>query len=76
MSGKRQPISDALCKEHIKRLAKKHNVDAKDIVTKLLALEDKNDFRNGKLSVGVLDLFIKVWKDMGCPDQVNKWSKE
>lgn len=68
----RGPIrSDALCKEIIRFLAKRHKIDPKLIVTKLMSEDDKNDLRDGNLSENVFSKHIEVWIKKGCPDYRN-----
>jgi uncharacterized protein YaeQ len=68
MHGK-QKLSDEACKLIIRRLAKRYNIDAKDIVTKLMSEDDKQDMREGNLPYNVLVLYIEVWIEMGMPNQ-------
>lgn len=69
-------ISDKICKEIIKTLAKKCNVDPKLIVTRLMSEEDKEDMRNGLLPIDSLELHVRVWIEKGMPDYAHGHSAE
>ena len=66
-----KPITDIECKEIIKRLAKRLNVDASLVTTRLMSQEDKQDMREGKLLGKALETHIKVWKKSGYPNYAN-----
>lgn len=61
-------LTDSECKEIIKRLGKRLDVDPTLIVTRLMSEDDKQDMRNGNLPVKSLECHIKVWKQAGYPD--------
>ena len=65
-------LSDNKCKQIVRELAVKHEVDPRLITTRLLSAEDKNDMRNGDLPIEALDKFIEVWVWMGMPDQMRQ----
>ena len=64
-------LSDESCKNIIRNLAGRYNVDPCLVATKLLSKEDKNDMRNGLLPIEVLDAHIKNWAFLKMPDYVN-----
>lgn len=66
MSG--QKISDDACKNIIRRIALKHEIAPKLIVTRLMSEEDKDDMRNGDLPYDCLDLHVELWIKAGMPD--------
>lgn len=68
-----QTLTDEACKKIIKMLARMLQLDAKDIATKFLDEDGKNDLRTGAMSIDVLELHLKIWKKAGCPDYVNLW---
>ena len=61
-------LTDIECKEIIKRLGARLNVDPKLIVTRLMSEDDKNYMREGNLPAKSLECHIKVWKANGMPD--------
>lgn len=61
-------LTDSECKDIIRRLAKRHGVQARLIVTRLMSEEDKQDMREGNLPAKALDCHIKVWKENGMCD--------
>lgn len=63
-----QKQSDKLCKIIIRDLATKFKIDPKLIVTRLLDKNDKEDMRNGLLTIEVLESHIKAWIEIGIPD--------
>lgn len=63
-----KPLTDNECKDIIRRLAKRHEVEARLITTRLISDEDKQDMREGNLTAKSLDCHIKVWKQNGMPD--------
>lgn len=63
-----KPLNDDECKEIIRRLAKRHEVKASLIPTRLMSDEDKQDMRDGNLPIKSLDCHIKVWKQYGMPN--------
>lgn len=66
MCGKK--LDDNACKNIIRDLGRRLNVDPKLIVTRLLSEDDKNDMRNGDLPINALKLHIELWIKTGCPD--------
>jgi len=66
MCGKK--LDDNTCKNIIRDLGRRLNVDPKLIVTRLLSEDDKNDMRNGDLPLNALKLHIEVWIKAGLPD--------
>ena len=63
-----KPLTDSECKEIIKRLRKRLDVDPMLIVTRLMSEDDKQDMRDGNLPAKALECHIKVWKKAGYPD--------
>lgn len=63
-----KPLTDSECKDIIRRLAKRHDVEARLVTTRLMSEEDKQDMREGNLSAKALDCHIKVWKENGMCD--------
>lgn len=61
-------LTDAECKDIIRRLGKRLKVDPKLIVTRLMSEEDKKDMRDGNLPLESLRCHVKVWIDTGLPD--------
>lgn len=61
-------LTDEECKAIIKSVAIKLCARAQLIATRLLTEEDKNDMRQGNLSIEVLEDHIKVWIENGMPD--------
>jgi hypothetical protein len=61
-------LSDKACKAIIIRVARKLNVEARLITTRLMSEEDKDDMRAGLLPIEALEAHIKVWMDNGMPD--------
>jgi hypothetical protein len=61
-------LTDSECKDIIRRLAKRLNIDPKLVTTRLMSEEDKNDMRAGNLPGKSLECHIKVWKASGMPD--------
>lgn len=64
-------LSDNICKNIIRRVALKHKIEPKLIVTQLMDAKDKKDMRGGKISESVLDLHVQVWAEIGMPDFVS-----
>lgn len=60
--------TDEACKNIIRHIATKLNVEAKLITTRLMSEEDKNDMRKGDLPANVLELHVKLWINSGMPD--------
>lgn len=63
-----QQLSDEECKDIIRRLGKRLNVEPKLITTRLMSDEDKQDMRDGNLPIKSLEVHIKVWISNGMPD--------
>jgi hypothetical protein len=64
-------LSDEVCKNIIRRLARKHGIIPPSLITtKLMSEDDKNDMRNGLLPISALEAHIVVWKEQGCEDKV------
>lgn len=63
-----KPLTDAECKDIIRRLGKRLKVDPKLIVTRLMSEEDKQDMRDGNLPVKSLECHIKLWMASGMCD--------
>ncbi len=61
-------LTDEDCKTIIKRLSRKLCARAELIATRLLSEDDKNDMREGNLSIEALEAHIKVWIENGMPD--------
>jgi hypothetical protein len=59
------------CLEIIRRLSKKYCIKPNAITEKLLSEEDKEDMRNGNLSIEALEAHIKVWVANGMPNYRN-----
>lgn len=59
------------CKKKLFNVGVKFGVSPALISTRLLSSEDKEDMLNGLISDDVLELFVKVWKENGMPDNVN-----
>jgi hypothetical protein len=65
-----QVQTDDACKQIIKYLAGKLNIDAKLIATRLLDEDSKADMRLGLFPIASLQRHIEVWRDSGMPDLV------
>lgn len=65
---RRKKLDDNACKNIIRDLGRRLNVDPNLIVTRLLSEDDKNDMRNGDLPINALKLHIELWIKSGCPD--------
>lgn len=61
-------LTDKACKAIIIRVAKKLNVEAKLITTRLMDEQDKEDMRNGLISIEALECHVAVWKQNGLCD--------
>lgn len=61
-------LTDDACKGIIRKISVQYSIDSKLIVTRLMNQNDKEDMRNGDLSMDVLDLYVSVWIKSGCPD--------
>lgn len=61
-------LSDKACKAIIIRVARKFNVEARLITTRLMSEEDKNDMRAGLLPTDALECHVRVWIAAGMPD--------
>ncbi len=61
-------LTDVECKDIIRRLGKRLNVEPKLITTRLMSEEDKQDMREGNLPVKSLECHIRVWMAAGMPD--------
>jgi chaperonin GroEL (HSP60 family) len=61
-------LDDNACKNIIRDLGRRLNVDPKLIVTRLFSEGDKNDMRNGDLPINALKHHIEVWIKAGLPD--------
>lgn len=69
-------LTDEECKKIISILAKKYSVRAFLITNKLMDADDKNDLRNGDLSVDSLEAHIRVWREDGMKDYAHRETKE
>ena len=63
-----QKLTDKACKAIIIQVAKKLNVEAKLITTRLMDEQDKEDMRNGLISIEALECHVAVWKQNGLCD--------
>lgn len=63
-----QRISDDACKNIIRGIAAKHNINPRLITTRLMSEDDKNDMRRGELPIESLDLHVELWITSGMPD--------
>jgi hypothetical protein len=61
-------LTDDACKAIIKGIAKKFDIEAKLITTRLMSEEDKQDMREGNLPVPSLRLHVELWIKAGLPD--------
>jgi len=61
-------LTDKACKAIIMWVAKKFNVEAELITTRLMDENDKNDMRNGELPIESLECHVMAWKAAGMPD--------
>lgn len=61
-------LANEECKDIIRRLGKRLNVEPRLITTRLMSEEDKQDMREGNLPVKALECHIKVWMAAGMPD--------
>ena len=61
-------LSDKACKAIIIRVARKLNVEARLITTRLMSEDDKNDMRAGLLPIEALEAHVKVWIENGLCD--------
>jgi hypothetical protein len=61
-------LSDKACKAIIIRVARKLNVEARLITTRLMSEDDKNDMRDGLLPTDVLEAHVRVWIKNGLCD--------
>jgi hypothetical protein len=61
-------LTDSECKDIIRKLGKRLNVEPRLITTRLMSEDDKQDMREGNLPVKSLEVHIKVWMDNGMPD--------
>ena len=61
-------LSDKACKAIIIRGARKLNVEARLITTRLMSEEDKNDMRAVLLPIEALEAHVKVWIENGLCD--------
>lgn len=69
--------TDEACKGIIRMLARKLGISPASLIsTRLLSEDDKNHMRSGVLSVDVLELHIKVWRDKGMRDLVSHANRE
>lgn len=55
----------------IRVLSKKLCVKPQEIVEKLLSDDDKQDMRNGNVSIEALESHVKVWAVNGMPNHRN-----
>ena len=66
------PRTDKVCKEIIRTLARKLGIDPPSLfTTRLMSEEDKEDMRQGLLTIEAIEAHIKVWKDTGMRDLRN-----
>lgn len=61
-------LSDDDCKSIISILCKRLCVRPKLVVERLVSEDDKDDMRNGDLTIDQLEAHIKVWVANGMPD--------
>lgn len=61
-------LTDVECKDIIRRLGKRLNVEPRLITTRLMSEQDKQDMRQGNLPVKSLEYHIKVWIENGMCD--------
>jgi len=61
-------LTDVECKDIIRRLGKRLNVEPKLITTRLMSEDDKQDMREDNLPVKSLECHIKVWMAAEMPD--------
>jgi len=61
-------LSDKACKAIINRVARKLNVEARLITTRLMSEEDKDDMRAGLVPIDALECHVTVWIAAGMPD--------
>jgi len=61
-------ITDKACKDIIRTIGNKLGVDPKFIALRLLDENDKDDMRNGELSMSLLEAHVKAWIQKGMPD--------
>ena len=61
-------LTDSECKDIIRRLGKRLNVEPRLITTRLMSEDDKNDMREGNLPVKSLEVHIRVWIENGLCD--------
>lgn len=66
MCGKK--LDDNACKNVIRDLGRRLNVDPNLIVTRLMSEDDKDDMRNGELPINALKLHVELWIKAGLPD--------
>jgi hypothetical protein len=64
-------LTDDQCKRILSKIGFKLGVSPALIATRLLSENDKQDMRNGDLSVEELELHVEIWRDNGCPDYCN-----
>lgn len=61
-------LTDSECKDIIRRLGKRLNVEPRLITTRLISEDDKQDMREGNLPVKSLEVHVKVWMENGMCD--------
>ena len=61
-------LTDSECKDIIRRLGKRLNVEPRLITTRLMSEDDKQDMREGNVPVKSLEVHIKAWIAAGMPD--------
>lgn len=64
----KRKLTDEACKNIIKSMGQRLGIDPKLITTRLMDENDKNDMREGNLSISVLELHVTLWIKAGCPD--------
>lgn len=67
-----KPRTDKVCKEIIRNLARKLGIEPPSLITtRLMSEDDKEDMRQGLLTIEALETHIKVWKETGMRDLRN-----
>ena len=61
-------LTDSECKDIIRILGKRLNVEPRLITTRLMSEDDKQDMREGNLPVKSLEVHIRVWIENGLCD--------
>ena len=61
-------LTDSECKDIIRRLGKRLNVEPRLITTRLMSEDDKQDMREDNLPVKSLEVHIRIWMNNGMSD--------